>query len=441
MPQQPFFIPDLVCFILVCAAFVRICQNVVSPQEALLLCFFGIIWSTTVRDNFIRPWTNTPVDAALMVLTYLALFGRRHRIEGVVTGFCAGVIFMMRPGDLLYSWPVMTALWFGLRDWREAWQRATWFISGAAPLLAVTLYFSFAIHGHLVPDSYRHAVSLIGFSVASLGVKLYTLLIDGFPLFGEPKTLITVFPVLLFILPGVVVFIREFKWRAAVVVATQVGAITYFLLYNDFWISNAFKFHGIRYWLWLVPFWCFFAYVSIRFAWRRLGYLATSLLLLAPVLACTAPRMGIRQVRWELAANTALTQPPVATYKPKDQTPFSWVCKPGTDGSCSMSIELAKPLEFDILEVRGIPSTILLYAPVWIDGQKSPNFQDHIESDAGDGQTYLIFYGRKRGKSIRLVIPAPQANDRLAISNVGLGLRHIGLALRNPFNNFHPEFR
>jgi hypothetical protein len=151
--------------------------------------------------------------------------------------------------------------------------------------------------------------------------------------------------------------------------------------------------------------------------------------------------MGIRQVRGGLAPNTAFNHPPVTANNPNDQTQFSWVCKPGADGSCNMAVDFAKPIEFDILQLRGIPSVTLLYAPVWIDGQESPNFTDHIESDAGDGQSYLIFYGRKRGKSIRLVIPAPRANERLAISNVGFGLRHMGLALRNPFNNFHPGFR
>ncbi len=441
MPENPFLIPDLLFYLAVCFVFVKACQMIVSPEEALLLCFFGLILPATVRDNFIRPWTNTPVHAALMVLTYLTLIGRRDRIAGIMTGVCAGVIFMTRPGDLAYSWPVMAALWFGSRGWREALQRTAWFFTGALPLVVLNLYLSFAIHGSLISAAYLRGSEQIGLGVASLGLKLYTFLIDGFPLFGERRTLITVFPILLFILPGIILFIREFRWRAVAIVATQIGAIAYFLAYNDFWISNAFKYQGIRYWIWLVPFGCLYSYLSFRVAWRELGWTATTLLLAMPVLIWIVPRMSIRPVKWELESSSSLRNlktNETAGDVSKDSSGFNWSCKPDpADGACSMSVNLAHPVQFNIVELRGIRSIKLLYAKLWIDDQMSPMFRDHFTSDAPDGQAYIIFYGRKRGRSIRLTIPPPVADNRLSISGLELALRHTGLALQNPFTRFH----
>lgn len=437
-PNHPFFIPNLICFIVVCVVFLRICQEFVSPEEALLLCFFAVIWPNTIRDNFVRPWTNTPVHAVLLILSWLALAGRRDRFAALLTGACAAVVFMMHPGDLLYAWPVMTALWFGWLGWRDALQRLIWFIAGAAPLLAITLYFSFAIHGHLVSDAYSQASFLVGFSFASFGVKLYTFLIDGFPLFGESRTLVKVYPIILFALPGVILFITRFKWRAAVVVATQVGAIVYFLAYNDFWISQAFKYDSMRYWLWLIPFCALYAYLSIRFAWQELGWIKTAALLLIPILLWTLPNMDIRPVKSQLAMSAA-SQPPSPDTTPKDQIPFPWACAPAPDGSCEISINLAQPADFDILKLRGIPQVKVIYVTVFVDGRKSLHFHDLFTSDAPDGETYLIFYRSKHGKSIRVIIPRADGNNQLSISSFGLARRHIGLALRNPFKRFHSD--
>jgi len=442
MPQHPFLIPNLVCFIVICIVFLWICQKIVSPEEALLLCFFAVIWPITVRDNTIRPWTNTPVHAVLMILSYLALFGSRNRVTGMVTGGCAAIIFMMRPGDLVYSWPVMTALWFGARDWRDAWQRAIWFISGAAPLAAVSLYFSFAIHGNVVSESYRQASALVGFSFASLGIKLYTFFIDGFPLFGESRTLITVFPFLLVVLPGVTFFIREFRWRALAILVTQAGAIVYFLGYNDFWIVHLFKFQGIRYWLWLVPFCSLYSYMTFRFAWRTLGWIPTAAMILAPLLLFTIPRIGIRPVQWMPSLKIEPSQPFPQERISQDRREFDWRCQAGAGGLCSMAIKFAEPVDFDIMELKGVfPPGSLHRATVWVDNQRNISFHDFIACEGPNLQDHLVFYGRKRGKSVRLVLPEAIGSEKVSVFGVDFAQRHVGLALRNPLRAFHPELR
>jgi hypothetical protein len=312
-------------------------------------------------------------------------------------------------------------------------------------LVALDLYFSFAIHGRLISAAYLRTSTYIGLGLASLGLKLYTFFVDGFSLFGEPRTLVTVFPILLFVVPGITLFIREFKWKAVLVVATQAGAIVYFLAYNDFWIANAFRYQGIRYWLWLVPFFCLYAYMSFRFAWRKLGWTLTVVLLAVPVFIWIVPRMAIRRVNWEQALSS--TPSGLGTERlggdlSKDTPAFTWSCKPNSsDGSCSMSLEFARPVQFDIVELRGIQAIKLLYAKVWIDNQMSPMFRDHFTSDAPDGQAYVIFYARKRGRSFRMTIPPQDANGQVSVSGFELALRHTGLALQNPFTRYHPQLR
>lgn len=421
MPQHPFFIPDLFCCIVICLAFIDICGRLVSFRVALILCFFGVIWSSSVQANLVRPWTNIPASAAFMTLACLALAPQRDRRRAVVTGVCAGVIFAVRPGDVSYAWPAMAALWLGCHTWREAFQRARWFAAGGAPIVGVVLYYSFAIHGQLVSKAYANAnAAYIGFGFASWGIKLYSFCIDGFTLFGETRTLITVFPLLFFVLPGVAVFINTLKWRGLAVVLTQLGAIVYFLAFNDYWISNAFKYQGIRYWLWLIPFIGLYAYLTFTRAWRSLGWIPTCLLIAAPLAMWGTIRMDINPVSAEPAS-------------PADSEPASsWRCLPDAPGSCTILLEFRKPVEFDMLKLQGMPARSLLYARVWLDGQLNPMFRSHGVTTGGDGHAIIVFYRRQQCTSLRLTIPPPDAAQTLVVTGVQAYQREWKVSLKHP---------
>ena len=428
LPQHPFFVPNLCCCILICLAFIDICRRLVSFRVALILCFFGVMWSTSVRANLVRPWTNIPASAALVILVCLALAQQRDRRRAIVTGVCAGVIFAVRPGDVSYTWPAVAALWFGCRSWREAFQRARWFAAGAAPLAALVLYYSVAIHGQLVSKAYANANAIyIGAGFGSWGLKLYTFCVDGFTLFGESQTLITVFPLLFFVLPGVAVFVKTLRWRGLAVVLTQLGAVVYFLAFNDYWISNAFKFQGIRYWLWLIPFIGLYAYLTFTRAWRSLGWIPTCVLIAVPLALWGTIRMEIRPVLAEPAS-------------PADSGPAGGShCIPDTQGSCTLLLQFAKPVDFDILKLQGTPPANLLYARVWVDGQLNPMFRSHYLSTGGDGQDIIIFYRRQRGRSIRVTIPPPYAADAPDVTGVRFYQREWKLSLNHPLRSYHPQ--
>ncbi|MGH2510981.1 MAG: hypothetical protein ACRDHZ_26765, partial [Ktedonobacteraceae bacterium] len=220
--------------------------------------------------------------------------------------------------------------------------------------------------------------------------------------------------------------------------AAQAGATVYFLLFNDFWISNTFKYGGIRDWLWMIPFCCLYAYASFRLAWRRLGWIATGAMLVIPVIFWSLPQMQIRPVVSQIASITDTADP---TSDPQRNPASNWRCKPAQNGSCTMSVEFAKPVQFDILELRGIQAIKLLYATLKIDGHKSPMFRDHFTSDAPDGSAYVIFYHLEKGKSIKLTIPPPAASPQLSISGIVPARRHYGLRLENPFRRYHPQIQ
>ena len=427
MPLHPFFIPNLFCCIVICLAFIDICLWLVSFRVALILCFFGVIWCTSVQANLLRPWTNIPASAACMVLSCLALAPQRDRRRAIVTGVCAGIVFAVRPGDVTYAWPVVAALWLGCHSWREGFQRACWFAAGAAPIVATVLYYSFAIHGQLVSRAYAAAVSYVGFSFASWGVKLYTFCVDGFTIFGEARTLITVFPLLFFVLPGLAVFTKTLGWRGLTVVLTQLGAVVYFLAFNDCWISNLFNYQGIRYWLWLIPFIGLYAYLTFTRAWRSLGWIPTCLLIAMPLAAWGTIRMNIRPV--------LLESPSPAGSEPTG----GWRCMPDAGGSCTFLMEFPKPVEFDILKLQGLPMMDLLYARVWVDGQLNRMFHSHFTSSSGDGQAIIVFYRRQRGTSLRVTIPRPEAANTHAVTGVGFYQREWKLSLMHPLRSYHPQ--
>ena len=95
---------------MICLAFIDIRRRLVSFRVALILCFFGVIWCTSVQANLVRPWTNIPASAAHMILACRALAQQRDRGSRIITGVCAGLIFAVRPGDVTYAWPVVAAL-------------------------------------------------------------------------------------------------------------------------------------------------------------------------------------------------------------------------------------------------------------------------------------------------------------------------------------------
>jgi hypothetical protein len=80
-----------------------------------------------------------------------------------------------------------------------------------------------------------------------------------------------------------VVFVKTLRWPALAVVSSQLGTVIYFLAFNDYWITNVFKFGNIRYWLWLLPFLWLYTYLTVTRAWRSLGWIATCALIAAPL--------------------------------------------------------------------------------------------------------------------------------------------------------------
>jgi hypothetical protein len=290
------------------------------------------------------------------------------------------------------------------------------------------LYYSFAIHGQVVSRAYSDAnAAYVGFGVTSWGLKLYSFCVEGFSLFGEPQTLITVFPLLFFVLPGAAVFIKTLRWRGLAVVLTQLGAVIYFLAFNDYWISNAFKFLGIRYWLWLIPFIGLYTYLTFTQAWRSLGSIPTCLLISVPLALWATIRMEIHPVLEAL--------PLAASAAP----PAGWHCMPDAQGACTLFIDLAKPVEFDILKLQGMPPANLLYARIWIDGQLNPMFRSHYLSSGGDGQDIIIFYRRQHGRSLRVTIPPPDAANTPVVTGVRFYQREWKVAFEHPLRSFHPQ--
>jgi len=440
MPQHAFLIPDFVFCIVTCLAFIDLCRRVVSFRAALLLCFFGAIWCTTVLENFVYPWTTIPASAALMTLAALVVAPERDRRRSILTGVCAATIFAVRPGDVVYAWPLAAGLWLGCNHWREALQRARWFAIGAVPITAVMLYYSFTIHGALLSRTYTREVGRAGFGFASWGLKLYTFFIDSFVIFGDAKTLITVFPLLFFVLPGIAVFIRKLQWRGLAIVLSQLLCILYFLAFNNHWVYTAFKYLGIHYWQWLIPFVGLYAFLTFTQAWRSLGLVAPSLLIAVPLVIWASIRMEIRPVFTATApATTSSATRPGQNPDTTDssQGSASWRCVPDVKGSCTISLELAEPITFNMVKLSTSRAADLLFAPVFIDGHPNRMFYDHYLGTGGDGQPVIVFYRRQRGRSLRVTILNPPAPNTTA-TKVQFYQYEFRLTLRNPLRNYFP---
>ncbi|HLH02215.1 MAG TPA: hypothetical protein VKX25_05565 [Bryobacteraceae bacterium] len=421
-PLQPFFVPDALCYLGFALALTAVALRFISPVESILVCFFGLIRSSIFLRAYVVPWTNIPVNTALAVLSWLVLTGRKDRFAGIVTGICASLIFTTRPGDLVFTLPLIAAYWFGCRTWGEARERLVPVVFGALPFTLLDVLLSFAIYGSLISEAYRTATVFMGYGLKGLPIRLYTFLIDSHLLFPEKNTLVTVYPFLLLIVPGIIVFVKRYRWQAGVILLAQFGCLLYFFSYNDFWISHIFVFGAMRYILWVVPFCFLYAYLSIRLAWRVLGVPLTLGLMILPILLWSLPQLSLYNVAYQLP----------------ESKPSAWPCIPGAGRTCHLHMEFAEPEDFDVIKVRGTREETLTWSTASLDGHREQMFRDYYAGDESNGETYIFFYTRQKTRSIDLTVssevgPVPS----FVFSNLQLARYRLGFALRSPFRRFH----
>jgi hypothetical protein len=159
------------------------------------------------------------------------------------------------------------------------------------------------------------------------------------------------------------------------------------------------------------------------------------------ILLCGAGRSLLNQDIGRFKTTIRMGVRPVFTATPLRDAASGgqgWRCVPDGQRACTVSLEFARPITFDVVKLQTSQVPHLLYTQVFIDDRLSRDFHDHFLSSGGDGQPVIVFYHRQRGQSLRLKIPAPYATDS-TVTAVQFYQREWGLALKHPLRSFHPQ--
>jgi hypothetical protein len=404
MPNNPFLIPNFLCFGIICVTFILICQRVVGFTEALLVCFFGVVWQATVRDNLVIPWSTVPRHAAMYILAWLAIFRNADPMYPRFSGFCLAVIYAVRPGDVLFALPLLAVpLMVAVRE-----RRVTLFVKrfalAAGPIVVAVHLFNYLVYAAAFPRAYAAAVASVGFNLRFIPAKAFSMFVNPQVLYGEPYSLVAAFPYLLLVLPGAAVFIKRFRAAGVTIVASQALTLLYYLAYNDFGPGNVFRFLAVHYIVWLLPFCLFYAYLTLRLAWKELGILPTAALLLLSAMLFLLPNIVVNPAGGRV--------PAVLSTGPNEVT----FAGPGK--------------EFDILLLAGVQTWDI---DVWFDQrqlQMRRDFQMTLP-EKGPGAA-LLFYSPQRAGTVRVRMNHPGAESSLASANALYGNRQWSITLRDP---------
>jgi hypothetical protein len=423
MPNHPFLIPNAVAYAVMCATFILICRRLVSWMESLLLCFFGIVWQTSILENLIIPWTTIPRNAALYVLVWLGCFRAADPLFPVFSGICLGLIYVVRPGDVLFGVPlVVPAICTAFRHDRvRVFMKR--FLLASLPFAIAFHAFNYVVFDSAFPVSYTAAMAANGFSLAFVPVKAFSMFINPQLLWGRPESFVSVFPYLLFALPGAVVVVKRLRWNGGALLLAQFLGILYCLAYNEFLPLNVFQNKLIHYIAWVLPFFLLYAYLSFRSAWSALGGWWTLGLFAVSAMVFLAPDVVVKLLPDSPVDHRAVAV--LATGIREGE------CLPSGDSSCIM--EFAGPKEgFNVMLLDELIVPEAAIAEVRLDQRVLlPKKGFRPVSREGSPGMSVLFYGAERAKAVRVLLKGVAATSPMAA-----GVRYYrtqwSLTLRNP---------
>ncbi len=300
-PSNPFLPINALCLLGGCFLFRDLCHRLrIGPWTSAIAFVLSMVSGSSMILQTAIPWSSTPVFLLYAAIFWIYVQDDKAKRHFFAVGLLAGSVLLFRPTDIVATTPVLLAL---LGDAVSRWTRANavretfalvgmMAVGGALPaLLAVALHL--ATHG-MALSPYLLGSQQIGFSIGSLPVKLYALMIDPNPAYTE-----NVHPYL----GSSVGFFEKYKWslvsvfgmavavldrsKLTVIAACIVVHIVLYAAYVDLLPTGIWRYYNIHYFKWCFPFLMLFALYGLKrlstVAGRRTAVRAAALTL--PLLA------------------------------------------------------------------------------------------------------------------------------------------------------------
>ena len=264
MPDDPFFLLDLMLFLVTCAGFQRTVRAVGVGRWAATAAFLATAFvQKDIAAAWAHPWTST-LSAALtwwLLAGTTALFDRDSpaftRRGALLLGALSAALPLVRPVDALVGAICLVVAGNALARRRGLTPGivAAVLMGGLAVSVPYGLLY-LAIYGPH-PTAYMVAAAKTGFVPGDLGWKAHVLLVDPRPWFPASRSILETFP---WILPGAAGLIawgivERGRARAVLVllalVIVPVGALM--LTYIDLQPPGLWEFGNIHYFKWVMP--------------------------------------------------------------------------------------------------------------------------------------------------------------------------------------------
>ena len=254
MPNNPFFVPDLVFIVAASMVWWQLARRWLNPTVALVTgLVFVFTHSWLVKQTMVVPWNTIPTLFTLLAGIEIVLERSDQRAVRWLA-FLGAVTYIIRPIDAVAFTPLLIFATLRLPTWRAR------LISGATGLAIVGAAviaigcFNLWLVGQWQTVYELVSTRTIGFFSYPTSYKLFWLLVDGRPLLGEvDAALFFRYPWLFLGIPAVFSLIRkEGPAGIAVFAAMALNALLY-LNYNDLLPSDIYRFTLIHYLTWIFP--------------------------------------------------------------------------------------------------------------------------------------------------------------------------------------------
>jgi len=422
VPNHAFFIPNLVCYLVILWMLYAICRKFLSRSEALILVAVGLLAQNHLMMNLLIPWSSIPGHALIYAAIYLMVFGKRQVADYALTALCAGLTFLCRPVTAIAFMPL-----FLVRALRgEHIYALAKRLSVATLIFALFVILMFAlnhrIYGTYV-SPYMQNERRLGFNISAVPHKLYSILLDGRTIYAEGRSVFSEFPWILVALPGALYAVKRYRAFAGVLVSICFIVLCY-TAYNNFSSAHLFKYMALHYFLWIFPLLTLFAYLTVRHSWRAMPRAAVAAMVLIPTVLAVFLHVRLAPVAWEGCISSGDAGGAACINRGRDLVrPWSADWQGGKNAI--LSLGLNEERVFDGLYLEGWPQDQRAWPLLTLDGRKLTLFWDYMVIVRPPGVTVVLF---NAGRARRIgVAVADDYRGRLSLS--GLQLYRFGWRL------------
>lgn len=251
IPAHPFYFVNLLCLLGALFCFVRIGRAVGVRDGFAAAVFIGCIAvDRMVLSQFVVPWNTTPV--MFYVYGALALTLRKGPLGlpvAVTVALCAALVLVTRPSDMVVLIPVGTALICRLFWFHRPAVALGHLLSGAVASGFVCAAYA-ALHVRIygfAPSPYMVHSGAIGLNLTDLPQKLFAVLLDPLPLYGEGEGLLQRAPWIILAIPALPIAVLVGNIAVITVFAIVAINVVFYTAYADFLPHGIWRYNNVHY--------------------------------------------------------------------------------------------------------------------------------------------------------------------------------------------------